>query len=148
MTNEQQQSPIFRLDKLKKHLYNTIWGIKPLLMLRLVVSIQTNHTFTSLDSINRLIFSYKVFSSLSPCWFFIRGGKCSTLIVLHTVQGYFWRTRQGQTWYVWGGQTIEAGFPKRQGKDSPRHCLNTGLRVLMQDWAFLRRCSVLDRPNT
>jgi hypothetical protein len=32
MTNEQQQSPIFCLDKLKKHLYNTIWGIKPLLM--------------------------------------------------------------------------------------------------------------------
>jgi hypothetical protein len=31
MTNEQQQSPIFRLDKLKKHLYNTIWGIKQLL---------------------------------------------------------------------------------------------------------------------
>jgi hypothetical protein len=33
MTNEQQQSPIFCLDKLKKHLYNTIWGIKPLLMM-------------------------------------------------------------------------------------------------------------------
>ncbi len=32
MTNEQQQSPIFRPDKLKKHLYNTIWGIKQLLM--------------------------------------------------------------------------------------------------------------------
>ena len=32
MTNEQQQSPIFRQDKLKKHLYNTIWGIKQLLM--------------------------------------------------------------------------------------------------------------------
>jgi hypothetical protein len=32
MTNEQQRSPIFCLDKLKKHLYNTIWGIKPLLM--------------------------------------------------------------------------------------------------------------------
>jgi hypothetical protein len=32
MTNEQQRSPIFHLDKLKKHLYNTIWGIKPLLM--------------------------------------------------------------------------------------------------------------------
>jgi hypothetical protein len=31
MTNEQQQSPKFRLDKLKKHLYNTIWGIKQLL---------------------------------------------------------------------------------------------------------------------
>jgi hypothetical protein len=33
MTNKQQQSPIFCLDKLKKHLYNTIWGIKPLLMI-------------------------------------------------------------------------------------------------------------------
>ena len=32
MTNEQQRSPIFCLDKLKKHLYNTIWGIKQLLM--------------------------------------------------------------------------------------------------------------------
>ena len=32
MTNEQQQSPKFCLDKLKKHLYNTIWGIKQLLM--------------------------------------------------------------------------------------------------------------------
>jgi hypothetical protein len=31
MTNEQQRSPIFPLDKLKKHLYNTIWGIKQLL---------------------------------------------------------------------------------------------------------------------
>ncbi len=33
MTNEQQRSPIFRLDKVKKHLYNTIWGIKQLLMM-------------------------------------------------------------------------------------------------------------------
>ncbi len=32
MTNEQQRSPIFRLDKVKKHLYNRIWDIKPLLM--------------------------------------------------------------------------------------------------------------------
>ncbi len=31
MTNEQQRKPIFCLDKLKKHLYNTIWGIKQLL---------------------------------------------------------------------------------------------------------------------
>ncbi len=31
MTNEQQRSPIFCLDNLKKHLYNTIWGIKQLL---------------------------------------------------------------------------------------------------------------------
>ncbi len=37
MTNEQQQSPIFCLDKVKKYLYNTIWGIKPLLMSRMIV---------------------------------------------------------------------------------------------------------------
>jgi hypothetical protein len=40
MTNEQQQSPIFCLDKLKKHLYNTIWGIKQLLT-RTAVAIKT-----------------------------------------------------------------------------------------------------------
>ncbi len=37
MTNEQQRSPIFCLDKLKKHLYNTIWGIKPLLMMTAIL---------------------------------------------------------------------------------------------------------------
>ncbi len=73
---------------------------------------------------------------------------CRRLIILCTVQEYFWRARQGPMLYVWRGQTIKARFPKRQGKDSPRHCLNAGLLVLMQDWAFLHRCSVLDRPNT
>ncbi len=38
MTNEQQRSPILCLDKLKKHLYNTIWGIKSLLMRSLVLT--------------------------------------------------------------------------------------------------------------
>ncbi len=30
----------------------------------------------------------------------------------------------------------------------PHHHLSAGLLVLMQDWAFLRRCLVLNRPNT
>ncbi len=69
---------------------------------------------------------------------------CRGPIILPTVQGYFWRARQGQMQYAWGGQTIKAGFPKWQGKDSPRHCLNAGMLVLMQDWAFLVcKCSVL-----
>jgi hypothetical protein len=46
MTNEQQQSPIFCLDKLKKHLYNTIWGIKPLLMMILVSKKIMSQTIT------------------------------------------------------------------------------------------------------
>jgi hypothetical protein len=48
--------------------------------------------------------------------------------------GIFGAPDKGQMQYVWGGQTIKAGFPKRQGKDSPRHCLDAGLLVLMQDW--------------
>ncbi len=32
--------------------------------------------------------------------------------------------------------------------DLPHHCLGAGLLVPMQDWAFLCRCLVLDRPNT
>ncbi len=93
----------------------------------------------------RDFFSYKVFSSLSPWWlFFICGGKCRRQTIIHTVQEYFWRTRQGRMGYVWGGQTIEAGFPKRQGKDSPCHCIDAGLLVQMQDWAFLCKGSVLD----
>jgi hypothetical protein len=32
--------------------------------------------------------------------------------------------------------------------DSPHHCLSAGLLLLMQDWALLHRCLVLDRPNT
>jgi hypothetical protein len=91
------------------------WHVSTLFKdLCLVVSILTNHTFTSLDSIERLFFLLKGFSSLSP-WFFICGGKCSRPPILHTAQEYFWRAWQGQTQYVCGGQTIKAGFPKRQG---------------------------------
>ncbi len=80
------------------------------------------------------------------CW--LTAEVCRRPIILRAVQRYFWCAQQGQTQYVWGGQTIEAGFPKRRGKDSPRHRLSAGLLVLMQDWAFLRRCSVLDTLNT
>ncbi len=91
------------------------WHVSTLFKdLCLVVSIQTNHTFTSLDSIERIFFLLEGFSSLSP-WFFIRGGECCRPPILHTVQEYFWRAWQGQMQYVWGGQTIEAGFPKRRG---------------------------------
>ncbi len=47
---------------------------------------------------------------MSP-WFFIRGGKCCRLPILRTVQEYFWCTPwQGQTRYVWTGQTVESGL--------------------------------------
>jgi hypothetical protein len=83
-------------------------------------------------------------NSLNPSHTSVCASLCCRLIIIRTVEEYFWHTWQGQTRYVWGGQTIDAGFPKRQGKDSPRHRLNAGLLVLMQHWAFLRRCSVLD----
>jgi hypothetical protein len=31
--------------------------------------------------------------------------------------------------------------------DLPHQCLSAGLLVPIQDWAFLSRCSILDRPN-
>ncbi len=85
---------------------------------------------------------------MSPCWFFIRGGECRKLIIPCTIQGHFWRAWQGQMQHMWGGQAIESGFPKRWGEDLPQYCLSAGLLVLMQDVAFLFRCSILDRLNT
>ncbi len=128
------------------------WHVSTLFKeLRLVVGIQTNHTFTSLDSIERF-FSYKGFSSLSP-WFFIRGGECRRPPILRIVQEYFWRSWQGQTQNVWQGQTVESGL----------RCWAQHLIGIFMRWqshriittslpgcktAFLCRCLVLDRPNT
>jgi hypothetical protein len=56
MTNEQQRSPIFHLDKLKKHLYNTIWGIKQLL------------TKTSLSNATRKAGAISLKAIRRPCW--------------------------------------------------------------------------------
>ena len=100
---------------------------------------------TSLDSIERSFFFLIVFSSLSPCWFFIRGGKCCRPIILHTVQEYFWRARQGQTQYVWWGQTVESGlrcwaqhlikvWGGRATKSSPHHCQDAGLHSYVGVW--------------
>ncbi len=61
----------------------------------MVVSIQTNHTcHVTSTQLRDYFFLIKVFSSLSPCWFFICGGKCCRPIILCTVQGYFLRARQ------------------------------------------------------
>ncbi len=76
----------------------------------LVVSIQTNQTFTSSDSIERLLFSHRFFPLLSP-WLFIRGGKCHRLPILHTVQEYFchaWQRSNGIC--VISHETVESGL--------------------------------------
>jgi hypothetical protein len=64
MTNEQQRSPIFCLDELKKHLYNTIWGIKPLLMRehskhQLLIKIQNKKLLQMMEFSNILIIEVK-----------------------------------------------------------------------------------------
>jgi hypothetical protein len=41
---------------------------------------------------------------------------CHGPIIHHTVQEYFWRAWQGQTQYVWGGQTIKAESPAESPK--------------------------------
>jgi hypothetical protein len=77
--------------------------------LRLVVSIQTNHTCHITSTQLRDFFSYKGFFSLSPCWFFIWGGEwCKpprnvpykrTYVPCN---GTFGTSYQGQTLDVWG----------------------------------------------
>ena len=79
--------------------------------LHLVVSIQTNHMFHSTSTQLRDYFwPIWFFSSLSPCRFFICGGKChkppsyvpykGTYV---SYNGTFGAPDQGQTLEVWGG---------------------------------------------
>ncbi len=129
------------------------WHVSTLFKdLRSVVSIQTNHTFTSLDSIERLLFSYKVFSSLSPWWFFIYGGECCRLIMLRTVQGYFWHSWQRPDAIRvirpdrWVRSEVLSPTPHQDMRWQSHHIITTSL--LGCRTAFPHRCSVLDRPNT
>ncbi len=71
--------------------------------LRLVVSIQTNHTchITS-TQLRDYLFSIKVFSSLSPCWFFIHGGKWRKPLRKVSYRRTFGMPDQGQMLDVWG----------------------------------------------
>ncbi len=114
--------------------------------------LQTNHTFTSLDSIERFFFSYKVFPSLSPCWFFICGGKCCRPIILRTVQGYFWRTQQrSDAMRVmrpnrWVRSEVLSPTPHWNMRWQSHHIITTSLPGCKT--AFLCKCLVLDRPNT
>ncbi len=71
------------------------WHVSTLFKdLCLVVSIQTNHTYhVTSTQLRDYFFPIKAFSSLSPCWYFICGGKCWRPVILCTVQGYFWRAQ-------------------------------------------------------
>ncbi len=76
----------------------------------LVVSIQTNHMcHVTSTQLRDYFFTYKVFSSLSPCWFFICGGECrkSPRYVPYECtyvpyDGTFGASDQGQTLDMWG----------------------------------------------
>jgi hypothetical protein len=125
--------------------------VSPLIKdLRLVVSIQTNHTYTSLNSIE-VVFSYKVFSSLSP-WFFICGGECRRPPILCTVQEYFLArlTRSDAIRVIrpdrWGRSEVLSPIPHWDMSWQSQHIITTSLPGCKT--AFLRRCLVLDRPNT
>ncbi len=119
--------------------------------LRLVVSIQTNHMFTSLDSIERLFFSYKVFSSLSPWWFFIRGGKCRRPIILRTVQEYFLGrlTRSDAIRVIrpdrWVRSEVLSPTPHWDMRWQSHHIITTSLPGCRT--AFLHKWLILDRLN-
>jgi hypothetical protein len=110
------------------------------------ISIQTNHmchiTWLNWEIIFFLLI--KIFSSLSPCWFFICGGKWCKLIIHHTVQWYFWctwlRLRSDATrvmgpdhWVrFWGGGlTTSSGY---ELAGLPHHHLCAALHSYVGAW--------------
>ncbi len=115
------------------------WHVSTLFnFLCLVVSTLINHTchITHIDW--EIIFSvWRFFPPLSPCWFFICGGKWRKPIIHSTVQSYIWHARlrsdtrrvKGLDHWVrfWGGRLATSSLQCRT--------------------AFLRRCLVLYRPN-
>ncbi len=80
--------------------------------LRLVVSIQTNHMcHVPSTQLRDYFFTYKFFSLLSPCWFFICWGKChkppryvSYKCTYVLYDGTFGTSDQGQMLDVWQGE--------------------------------------------
>ncbi len=122
--------------------------------LSLVVSIQTNHMYhVTSTQLRDHYFPKKDFSSC-PCWFFIYGGECCRPIIDYTVlyKPYFWHTRLrpddrhviGPDHWVrfWGVEpTTSSGY-----EVAGYHIITTSLPGCRT--AFLRRCLVLDRPNT
>ncbi len=67
-----------------------------------------------------------------------------------TVQLYFWRAQlRSDAKCVPKARLLSQQVSRySEVADLPHHCLSTGLLILMQDWAFLCRCSEMDRPNT
>ncbi len=101
--------------------------------LRLVVSIQTNHMchITS-TQLRDNFFPIQVFSSLSPCWFFIRGGEWRKpprkVLYKHT----FGVPDQGQMLDVWESQTTESALRWQTRHIAPRHILELNLEVILE----------------
>ncbi len=101
--------------------------------LTLVVNIQTNHmchiTSTQLKD---YFLTYKVFSSLSPCLLFVRGGEWRKPPRKVSYKRTFGKPDQGQMQDVWESQTTESALRWQMRHIAPRHILEVILEVILE----------------
>jgi hypothetical protein len=77
-------------------------------------------------------FPIKVFSSLSPCWFFICGGECRKPPRKVLYKRTFGAPDQGQMLDVWESQTIESALRWWTRHIAPHHILELTLEVILE----------------
>jgi hypothetical protein len=77
-------------------------------------------------------FPIKVFSSLSPCWFFIRGGEWRKPPRKVSYKHTFGAPDQGQMLDVWESQTTESALRWQTCHITPRHILELTLEGILE----------------
>ena len=78
------------------------------------------------------IFSIKIFSLLSPCWFFIRGGEWRKLPRKVSYKLTFGAPDKVQMRDVWESQTTESALRWRTHHIAPHHTLKVVLEVTLE----------------
>ncbi len=95
-----------------------------------------------------IFFPIKVFSSLSPCWFFIRRGEWRKLPRKVSYNRTFSVPDQGQTLDVWESQTTESALRWQTHHIAPRHILELTLEVVLEHMLGIKTMTRIFNPGS